>query len=101
MAEQNKVFVGAFSKKALTQLKKTFELSAEERFEARKIGGDSMAGDAGKKAKKGILSAMGRLAMVLSGLAVMFGTLITGVIIGFLGEVKRLLSFTALCKWFC
>ena len=89
MAKQEHVFVGAFSNKALKQLKKTFELSAEERFEARKIGGDSMAGgkDAGKKAKGGILRAVAGLALVLANLAVMFGTLITGIVLGFVGEI--------------
>lgn len=101
MAKQEHVFVGAFSNKALKQLKKTFELSAEERFEARKIGGDSMAGgkDAGKKAKGGILRAVAGLALVLANLAVMFGTLMTGVVLGFVGEIKRLMSFTKLGKW--
>ena len=100
MATQEKVFVGAFSNKALKQLKKTFELSAEEKFEARKIGGDDMAGGTAAKAKKGgMLKALARLSVVLASLAVMFGTLLTGIVLGFVGEIKRLMSFTKLGKW--
>ena len=37
--------------------------------------------------------------MRLAGLVVMMGTLLTGIITGFIGEVKRLMSFTTLGKW--
>ena len=56
MAEEEKVQVDEISNKALNQLKKTFEPTAEEKFEAKRIkaalagGGSAGAGVAGAAA---------------------------------------------------
>ncbi len=97
---EHAVQVAEFSDKALRQLKKTFAPSLEAMFEARKTGGDSMAGGAAKIKKGGILRAMAGLAVTLANLVVWMGTLLTGVFIGFISEIKRLLSLTNLGKWF-
>ena len=98
----NQVEITEFSKKSLEQLKKTFAPSMESLFEARNKVNDGLGGldSGGKGSKFGLGKLLKRVGLGLLNFAVVLGTLLTGVLVGFTTKLKEMFSMTKLGKWF-